>query len=70
MKNTSKYFVETFEFYFVSFKLQDFLEAEYLSEQVDSIKELADLITRLERLHCKDLGLHLIDQELSSKYSK
>jgi ferritin heavy chain len=51
-------------------KLQDFLEGEYLSEQVDSIKELADLTTRLERLHCKELGLHMIDQELASKYSK
>lgn len=54
--------------------LQDFIEAEYLTEQVDANKELADLLTRLERAtygqDCKGLGLHLVDQELLAKYSK
>ena len=62
--------------------MQDFIEAEYLTEQVDANKELADLLTRLERatMHrnadgtkvflCDGLGLHMIDNELNSKFSK
>lgn len=61
--------------------LQDFIEGEYLTEQVDANKELADLLSRLERattvidtngnrrVTCDGLGLHMIDQELSSKYN-
>merc|ERR1719423_570963 len=30
--------------------LSDFLESEYLTEQVDSIKQLADMLTRLRRV--------------------
>ena len=61
--------------FLISFKLQDFLEAEYLGEQVDGIKEIADLLTKLERTtagsqNCDGLGLHMIDEELKSKYSK
>jgi hypothetical protein len=53
-----------------------------LSEQVEANKELADLLTKIERttLHrgadgknaplCDGLGLHIIDQELSAKFSK
>ena len=57
--------------------MQDFLEGNYLNEQVEAAKELADLLTRIERAtsyitadgakksSCDGLGLHLIDEELS-----
>lgn len=62
--------------------MQDYIEAEYLTEQIDANKELADLLTRIERatLHrdangknvalCDGLGLHMIDNELKAKFSK
>jgi hypothetical protein len=52
-----------------------------LKEQVEAAKELADLLTKLERAtasinrdgskvsSCDGLGLHIIDQELSKKYN-
>ncbi|CAL7936850.1 unnamed protein product [Xylocopa violacea] len=43
--------------------LLDFLETEYLQEQVDSISEIANHITRLERVG-EGLGVHIYDQEL------
>jgi ferritin len=61
--------------------LQDFLEGEYLKEQVEANKELSDLLTRLERATthlksdgkitylCDGLGLHHMDQELQKKFS-
>jgi len=49
-------------------QLQDFIEGEYLKEQVDSIKNLADMLTRLERAtkstNCDGLGLYHFDKEL------
>jgi len=60
--------------------LQDFLEEHYLAEQVEANKELADLLTKLERttvhvntdgsrVHlCDGLGLHIIDKELAAKF--
>jgi len=56
-------------------QLQDFLEGEFLKEQVDSVKNLADLLTKLERativpgskpstFTCNGLGLFIIDKEL------
>lgn len=56
--------------------MQDFIEAEYLGEQVDANKELADLLTKLERTTkgtdgksmCDGLGLHIIDKEILAKY--
>lgn len=41
----------------------DFLETEYLQEQVDSMKELADHVTKLERVG-EGLGVYMFDQEL------
>ncbi|OAD62515.1 Soma ferritin [Eufriesea mexicana] len=43
--------------------LLDFLESEYLKDQVDSIDELANYVTRLGRLG-DGLGTYIIDQEL------
>jgi len=41
----------------------DFLEAEYLKEQVEAIKEIVDLLTKMKRAG-DGLGLHVIDKEL------
>ena len=46
-------------------QLTDYIEGEYLKEQVTSIKELADLITKMKRAG-DALGLHNIDKELHS----
>lgn len=43
--------------------LTNFLEEKFLDEQVQSIKELGDLITKMNRAG-SGLGQHLIDQEL------
>ncbi|XP_076676282.1 soma ferritin-like [Andrena cerasifolii] len=40
----------------------DFLETEYLQEQVDSIKELADHVTNLQRVG-EGLGVYVFDKE-------
>lgn len=44
--------------------LTDFLEGEYLEEQVEAIKELGDLITRLKRAGTEGLGEYLFDKDL------
>ena len=45
--------------------LCDFLESEYLTEQVEGIKEIGDWVTRIKRAG-DGLGLHTIDQEIGS----
>ena len=40
-----------------------FLDDEFLDEQVQSIKELADMCTRLKRAGPTDLGEYLFDKE-------
>merc|ERR1712018_547039 len=45
--------------------LCDFLESDYLSEQVEGIKAIGDLITKMKRAG-DGLGLHLIDKEMGS----
>ena len=45
--------------------LCDFLESEYLGEQVEGIKSIGDLITKMKRAG-DGLGLHLIDMEMGS----
>lgn len=44
-------------------QLTDFLEGEYLKEQVEAQKEIGDLITKMKRAG-EGLGLHIIDKEL------
>merc|ERR550517_1588968 len=44
--------------------LCDFLEANFLDEQVDAIKEISSWITKLKR-NGPGLGFHLIDKEIS-----
>lgn len=46
--------------------LSDFIESEFLEDQVESLKELADMLTQLERCGCDGLGLYLFDQKFSS----
>merc|ERR1711944_256217 len=45
--------------------LCDFLESEYLTEQVEGIKAVGDLITKIKRAG-DGLGLHIIDKEMGS----
>ena len=49
--------------------LSDFLEEHFLEEQVDSIKEIGDLVTRLE-MAGDGLGVIYIDNELKTIYGK
>lgn len=44
--------------------LCDFLENEYLQEQVDSIKEISDYVTSLKRVG-EGLGVYMFDRELN-----
>lgn len=46
--------------------LADFIEEEFLEDQVKTLKELADLITQLDRCGNEGLGLYLFDQKLSN----
>ncbi|RNA26745.1 ferritin [Brachionus plicatilis] len=46
--------------------LADFLESEYLEEQVHAIKELGEMISKLKRAG-NGLGEYLFDKELHSK---
>lgn len=45
--------------------LQDFLEGEFLTEQVDSIKELSDWKTILKRMENDPVGIMMFDRELA-----
>merc|ERR1712059_40263 len=44
--------------------LCDHLESDFLAEQVDAIKEMSDILTRMKRAG-DGLGLHLMDKEMS-----
>jgi ferritin heavy chain len=43
--------------------MTDFLEGNFLNEQVDSIKQLGGFVTQLKRLG-PGLGEHMFDKEL------
>ena len=45
-------------------QLEDFIEQAYLEEQVDAIKEVADLLTQVKRVGSDGLGLYLFDQQM------
>jgi len=49
-------------------QLTDFIEGEFLEEQVEAIKEFGDLLTRLKRAGT-GLGEHMIDKELQEDSS-
>ncbi|KAI9183951.1 hypothetical protein H9P43_003003 [Blastocladiella emersonii ATCC 22665] len=42
----------------------DFIEGNFLNEQVEAIKKLSDMLTQLNRVGADGLGLYLWDQEL------
>ena len=44
--------------------LTDFLEGQFLDEQVDAIKEYGDMITKLKRAGAEGLGEYLFDKDL------
>merc|ERR1711964_711606 len=44
-------------------QLTDYIEGTYLKEQVEAIKEIGDLVTKMKRAG-DGLGLHVIDKEL------
>ncbi len=74
LRSINNYFTKSFKFYFLKFtKLQDFIKAQYLSEQLETKKDLADLFAKLKRidLHRNGdaLGLYIIDYELSAKFN-
>merc|ERR1711935_355717 len=45
--------------------LCDYIEAEFLREQVEGIKEIGDMITKIKRAG-DGLGLHIVDKEIGS----
>jgi len=47
-------------------QLCDFLESNFLEEQVHAIKELSEMVTKLKRVG-SGLGEHIFDKELSCK---
>lgn len=51
-------------------QMSDFIENTFLEEQVESIKEICDMIVQLERAGSTGLGLYLWDQDLLRKRSK
>lgn len=51
-------------------QLEDFIEEGFLDEQVESIKQFADLITQLERAGPEGLGLYLFDEKLGETEPK
>lgn len=46
--------------------LTDFLEEEFLDEQVEDIKKVGDLITRLKRAGPEGLGEYIFDKDIKS----
>merc|ERR1711915_45367 len=44
-------------------QMTDFIEGNFLKEQVEAIKEIGDMITKMRRAG-EGLGLHIIDKEL------
>lgn len=47
----------------------DFLETEFLQEQVDSIKEISDKITNLKRVG-EGLGVYMFDRDLLDRHAE
>jgi ferritin heavy chain len=48
-------------------QLEDFVEQHYLEEQVQSIKEIADMVTQCKRVGGDALGLYLFDNEVGKR---
>ena len=52
-------------YFFLYLQMCDFIETEYLEEQVKAIKEISDHITQLKRVGC-GLGEYMYDKQLQS----
>lgn len=50
-------------------QFEDFLEGEFLKEQVEDLKRTADNLTQLKRAGGEGLGLYLFDQQLAREAS-
>lgn len=48
--------------------LCDFLESEYLQEQVESMKEISDFVTNLKRVG-EGVGVYIFDRQLGEESS-
>ncbi|KAK9701200.1 hypothetical protein K7432_011816 [Basidiobolus ranarum] len=48
-------------------QLCDFLEGHFLTEQVEAIKKISDMLTQLNRVGGDSLGLYLWDQNLLNR---
>lgn len=48
------------------YHLTELIQSEFLAEQIESIKELADMLTELQRAGTDSLGLYLFDQNLKA----
>lgn len=47
----------------------DFLESEFMTEQVDSIDELTRLATKLKSMEASNgVGVYLMDREMLKRY--
>ena len=46
-------------------QMTDFLEGEYLKEQVEAAKELSDLITKIKRVGATGTGIYLLDKDMA-----
>ncbi|CEL93591.1 unnamed protein product [Vitrella brassicaformis CCMP3155] len=44
----------------------DFLEGNFLNEQVEALKEIADLLTNIDRVGNEGLGLYVYDRQLQA----
>ena len=45
----------------------DFIESEYLEEQVEAIKQVSDMLTQVKRCGGDGVGLWLFDKSLDEK---
>ncbi|KAJ3366984.1 Stores iron in a soluble, non-toxic, readily available form [Allomyces javanicus] len=48
--------------------MADFIESEFLGEQVEAIKKISDFLTQLNRVGADGLGLYLWDKDLQSAH--
>ena len=46
-------------------QMTDFLEGEFLKEQVEAAKELADLVTKIRRVGATGTGIYLLDKDMA-----
>ena len=49
------------------YHLTELIQSEFLAEQIESIKQLSDMLSELERAGTNGLGLYLYDQQLLEK---